>query len=123
MAGALASPVQEAVAHVRRWQDHAIGRDALLRQKESGVTRRIVQFAMEDPEPLLYHNEPIWRDGEIVGYLTSGSGIIQACAARLRESGAEVTDVVYAGRLTPRPPKHPFAIMKAEIEEFSPNSV
>ena len=50
-----------------------IGRDALLRQKEAGVTRRIVQFAMEDPEPLLYHNEPIWRDGQIVGYLTSGN--------------------------------------------------
>ena len=50
-----------------------IGRDALLRQKESGVTKRLVQFALEDPEPLLYHNEPIYRDGAIVGHLTSGS--------------------------------------------------
>ena len=31
-----------------------------------------MQFALEDPEPLLYHNEPIWRDGKQVGYLTSG---------------------------------------------------
>ncbi|MHA7850828.1 glycine cleavage T C-terminal barrel domain-containing protein, partial [Roseovarius sp.] len=26
-----------------------------------------------DPEPLLYHNEPILRDGQIVGFLSSGS--------------------------------------------------
>ncbi|MDA0822389.1 MAG: FAD-dependent oxidoreductase, partial [Proteobacteria bacterium] len=25
-----------------------------------------------DPEPMLYHNEPIWRDNEIVGYISSG---------------------------------------------------
>ncbi|MCG8359173.1 MAG: FAD-dependent oxidoreductase [Kiloniellales bacterium] len=50
-----------------------IGRDALLRQKEAGLTKRLVQFALEDPEPLLYHNEPIYRDGALVGYLTSGN--------------------------------------------------
>ncbi len=50
-----------------------IGRDALLRQKETGLKKRLVQFALEDPEPLLYHNEPIYRDGEIVGYTTSGN--------------------------------------------------
>ncbi len=33
----------------------------------------MVQFKLTDPEPLLYHNEPILRDGEIVGYLSSGS--------------------------------------------------
>ena len=49
-----------------------IGRDALLRQKERGVTKRLVQFLLDDPEPLLHHNEPIWRDGEILGYVTSG---------------------------------------------------
>ncbi len=50
-----------------------IGRDALLEQKGKGVTKRMVQFALEDPEPLLYHNEPIYRDGEIVGRVTSGN--------------------------------------------------
>jgi 4-methylaminobutanoate oxidase (formaldehyde-forming) len=51
-----------------------IGRDALLRQKEAGkLTKRLVQFALDDPEPLLYHNEPVFRDGEAVGYLTSGN--------------------------------------------------
>ncbi len=50
-----------------------IGRDALLRQKEAGLKRCLVQFALKDPEPLLYQNEPIYRDGEIVGYLSSGN--------------------------------------------------
>ncbi len=50
-----------------------IGRDALLRLKEEGLTRRLVQFALEDPSSLLYHNEPIYRDGEIVGHITSGN--------------------------------------------------
>ena len=50
-----------------------IGRDAVLRRKETGPEARIVQFLLKDPEPLLYHNEPIVRDGEIVGYLSSGN--------------------------------------------------
>ncbi len=50
-----------------------IGRDALLKQKEKKVlNRRLVQFALEDPQPLLYHNEPIWCGEKIVGDLTSG---------------------------------------------------
>ncbi|MBM1555083.1 GcvT family protein [Sulfitobacter mediterraneus] len=50
-----------------------IGRDAVLRKKETGLEARMVQFRLTDPEPLLYHNEPVLRDGEIVGYLSSGS--------------------------------------------------
>ncbi len=49
-----------------------IGRDALLRQREEGVKSRLTQFVLNDPEPLLYHNEPVYRAGAIVGYLTSG---------------------------------------------------
>jgi len=50
-----------------------IGQEALLRQKEQGVERKLVQFQLKDPEPLLYHNEPIWRDGKIAGYISSGA--------------------------------------------------
>ncbi|MEK9724767.1 MAG: FAD-dependent oxidoreductase [Rhodospirillaceae bacterium] len=49
-----------------------IGRNALARQREAGVTKRLAQFMLSDPEPLLYHNEPIYRDGVISGYVTSG---------------------------------------------------
>ena len=50
-----------------------IGKEALLRQKEEGVLKhRLVQFLLEDPEPLLYGSEPIYRDGELAGHLNSG---------------------------------------------------
>jgi 4-methylaminobutanoate oxidase (formaldehyde-forming) len=49
-----------------------IGREALLRQKQSGLRKRLVQFLLKSPEPLLYHNEPIWQGGSIVGFIRSG---------------------------------------------------
>lgn len=50
-----------------------IGREAVLAKKESGLENRMLQFKLVDPEPLLFHHEPILRDGEVVSYLTSGS--------------------------------------------------
>lgn len=50
-----------------------IGRDAVLRKKEAGLDRRMVQFRLSDPEVMVYHNEPILRDGQIVSYLSSGA--------------------------------------------------
>ncbi|MHA7829059.1 MAG: aminomethyltransferase family protein, partial [Roseovarius sp.] len=50
-----------------------IGRDAVQRKRDEGLGARMVQFRLTDPEPLLYHNEPILRDGQIVGYLSSGN--------------------------------------------------
>ncbi|MCB1313589.1 MAG: aminomethyltransferase family protein, partial [Sedimentitalea sp.] len=50
-----------------------IGRDAVLAKREAGLERRLVQFRLTDPEPLLYHNEPVLRDGQIVGHLSSGA--------------------------------------------------
>ncbi|MEX0327539.1 MAG: FAD-dependent oxidoreductase [Ruegeria sp.] len=50
-----------------------IGREAVIKRKESGPKNRLVQFKLTDAEPLLFHNEPIVRDGEYVGYLSSGN--------------------------------------------------
>ena len=50
-----------------------IGREALLRQREQGPRRRLLQFKLCDPQPLLYHHEPIWRREQLVGHVTSGS--------------------------------------------------
>lgn len=50
-----------------------VGRDAVLRKKEEGLKNRLVQFKLTDPEALLYHNEPVMRNGELVGYLASGA--------------------------------------------------
>ncbi|NYJ12799.1 4-methylaminobutanoate oxidase (formaldehyde-forming) [Rhizobium leguminosarum] len=58
---------------VKTGKGEFIGRDAVLRKQETGVDRRLVQFKLTDPEPLLFHNEVIVRDGEIVGTITSGN--------------------------------------------------
>ncbi len=50
-----------------------IGREAVIERKGSGPKNRLVQFKLTDAEPLLFHNEPIVRDGAYVGYLSSGN--------------------------------------------------
>ena len=50
-----------------------LGREALLARREEPLRRRLVIFVLDDPEPLLYHDEPIWRDGTLVGRITSGA--------------------------------------------------
>jgi glycine cleavage system aminomethyltransferase T/glycine/D-amino acid oxidase-like deaminating enzyme len=50
-----------------------IGREAIIAKQENGLDMRLLQFKLTDPEPLLYHAEPVLRDGEIVSYLTSGA--------------------------------------------------
>jgi len=50
-----------------------IGRDALLRLKESGYRYRMPHFLLQDPEPMLHYGEIIYRDGVPVGYVMAGS--------------------------------------------------
>jgi 4-methylaminobutanoate oxidase (formaldehyde-forming) len=50
-----------------------LGREAVLAKQKAGLSRRLVQFKLADPRPLLYHTEPILQDGTVVGYLTSGA--------------------------------------------------
>jgi heterotetrameric sarcosine oxidase gamma subunit len=49
------------------------GRDALLRLREAGVSRRLVQFALADPDAFAYHDEPVYRDGVLVGRVSSAA--------------------------------------------------
>jgi 4-methylaminobutanoate oxidase (formaldehyde-forming) len=58
---------------VRTRKPDFIGRDAVLRKQEAGLERRLVQFRLTDPEPLMFHNEAVVRDGRIVGPVTSGN--------------------------------------------------
>ena len=69
------TPLQAGLSFAVAWDKPGgfIGRDALLAQKEAGLDRRLVQFKLADPEPLLYHDNPILRDGQLVGNTSSGS--------------------------------------------------
>jgi 4-methylaminobutanoate oxidase (formaldehyde-forming) len=49
-----------------------LGRDALLRQRREGLCRRLAAFTTEAAELSLFGRETVLRDGEVVGWLTSG---------------------------------------------------
>ena len=51
-----------------------IGKEALLQVKQAGVLKyRMLQFLLEDPEPLLHYGETIYEAGKRVGYIRSGA--------------------------------------------------
>ena len=69
------SPLEAGLDFVVKWDKPGgfVGREALLEQCEKGLSRHLVQLRLKDAEPLIYHNEPIWRDGTLVGHITSGA--------------------------------------------------
>jgi 4-methylaminobutanoate oxidase (formaldehyde-forming) len=102
------TPLEAGLAFTVAWDKPGgfIGREALLRQKERGVRRRLVLFTVEQPEPVLYHNEPIWRDGRLVGRTTSamfGHTIGRQLAMGYVENDGEAVsaDWINAGRYQP----------------------
>ncbi|MGC6537054.1 MAG: GcvT family protein [Candidatus Puniceispirillaceae bacterium] len=50
-----------------------IGYDAVMQRRETGPQKRLLSFLAGDKSAMFYHNEPIYRDGKMAGYLTSGN--------------------------------------------------
>ena len=51
---------------------HFTGRDAVLRDRVSGPARRLVTFVVDADDADAIGDEPVWHDGEVVGWITSG---------------------------------------------------
>ena len=68
------TPLESGLGFTVKWDKAGgfIGREALDEHRNAPLKRRLVQFRLEDPEPMLYHEEPIWREGVRVGRTTSG---------------------------------------------------
>jgi 4-methylaminobutanoate oxidase (formaldehyde-forming) len=68
------NPLQAGLGFAVAWDKPGgfIGREALLRARDAPLERRLVVLALERDDRLLYHNEPIWRDGVLVGKTSSG---------------------------------------------------
>jgi dimethylglycine dehydrogenase len=49
-----------------------IGRDAALKEKEAGPQRRLVSFVVDAADADCVGDEPVWHDGKMVGWITSG---------------------------------------------------
>ncbi len=47
------------------------GRSALEAQRRQPRTKRLIQLRIEDPDLLTYHDEPLYRDGVVVGRISS----------------------------------------------------
>ncbi len=48
-----------------------IGRSALEAQRKQPRTKRLIQLRIEDPDLLTYHDEPLYREGVVVGRISS----------------------------------------------------
>jgi 4-methylaminobutanoate oxidase (formaldehyde-forming) len=67
------TPLEAGLGFAIGWNKASFrGREALLAQRELPRTKRLIQFRLEDPDRLLYHDEPIHRDGKMVGRTSSG---------------------------------------------------
>ncbi|MCP3392251.1 FAD-dependent oxidoreductase [Bradyrhizobium sp. CCGB12] len=77
---------------LRKHEDF-IGRKALEKLKAEGLRRRLAFFRLTDPEPILLHDEPIYRNGIYVGRTTSAAyGHTLGCSVAM----GYVADVVEA---------------------------
>jgi 4-methylaminobutanoate oxidase (formaldehyde-forming) len=75
-----------------------LGKEALEAKKARGpLTRRLLQVLVKDPEPLMFHAEPVYRNGKDVGYIraasyghTLGGAVGLAMIDTARDTGSSV---------------------------------
>ncbi len=68
------TPLQAGLGFAVAWDKPGgfIGREALAGRRGVPLSTRLVKLRLTDPGPLLYHDEPVYREGELVGRVTSG---------------------------------------------------
>jgi dimethylglycine dehydrogenase len=49
-----------------------VGRDAAMAERDAGPERRLVTLAVDAADADAIGDEPIWHDGKVVGWVTSG---------------------------------------------------
>lgn len=113
--GAFDTPVEAGLTFACQFgkQGGFMGLDAVESRRRRGGTRRLLSFCLQEPEPLLFGKEPIWRDGEIVGQVTSATygwtlGAAVALGSVSVPEGATARDIAaaeygisVAGRVVP----------------------
>ncbi|MCH2169743.1 FAD-dependent oxidoreductase [Myxococcota bacterium] len=69
------TPLEAGLGFAVAWQKTGgfVGREALLKQRETTLARRLLHFRIDDPDAMLHHDEPIWRNDERMGLITSGT--------------------------------------------------
>ena len=91
-----------------------IGRDAAVAQKEKGPERKLVSMVVDAGEADVIGDEPVWHDGKVVGWVTSGGyahasrssvalGYIPAALADADGFEIEILGDMRKARLQPAP--------------------
>jgi 4-methylaminobutanoate oxidase (formaldehyde-forming) len=79
------TPIEAGLGFTIAWDKPGgfAGRDALLEQRDRARPKRLVQFKLGDPDMILYHDEPIYRNGDLVGRTSSAmyGHTVGACLA------------------------------------------
>ena len=85
-----------------------IGRDALLRIKQQGITRKLACMTFDDPAVVVLGKEPVFAAGQCVGYVTSanygytvGKSIIYGYLPLAHAEEGSRVEVQYFGRRYP----------------------
>jgi 4-methylaminobutanoate oxidase (formaldehyde-forming) len=96
------TPLEAGLGFAVAWDKQSFtGRDALIAQRDLPRSKRLIQFRLDHPELLVYHDEPIYRDGELVGRTSSGmwSYVEDRCLAMgyLNHVGSVTSDWLDAG--------------------------
>jgi glycine cleavage system aminomethyltransferase T/glycine/D-amino acid oxidase-like deaminating enzyme len=67
------TPIEAGLGFAVGWNKPSFrGKKALATQKQGTTPKRLVQFRLDDPDHLMYHDEPVYRNGDIVGRTSSG---------------------------------------------------
>jgi len=69
------SPLEAGLGFTVDWEKPGgfLGLEALVQRRELGLKKRLAFFAVEDPEVMLWGGEPVFRNGDAVGYTTSAA--------------------------------------------------
>ncbi len=103
-------PLEAGLGFAIAWDTDFRGREAVTARREAnaargGMSQRLVQLRLVDPEPLLYHAEVVYRSGEPVGYVRAASygwtlGSSVALAMVSAGDGVVTADWLSAGEWT-----------------------
>jgi dimethylglycine dehydrogenase len=91
-----------------------IGRDGVLRERETGPERRLATFVVDADRADVIGDEPIWHEGRVVGWVTSGGyahfvgksvalGYVPAELAAAERFEIEILGERRSARLQPEP--------------------
>lgn len=76
-----------------------IGKEAYMERREQKSGPYLCSIKLNDPDPMLYHNEPVLRNGQVEGFVTSAAygytvgSAVGLCFVNLPEGSTEKRDL------------------------------